>query len=738
MALEDGSDLLTLRPVARMAQILGQHLIRDNTVGVLELVKNGYDADAENVTVELRNLSEPAETEIVIEDDGTGMDGYTIRGPWSEPAHGGKQGAKDALKRTRKGRLPLGEKGVGRFAAQKLGRTLEMVTRPEGGDLEFRVTIDWDEFDKSDAYLDQVGFPLESRPPEVFAGDRHGTRLLMKGSPTPWRRSNVQALQASMMRLLSPSKEDTDFAVMLRCPEYPELESLDRWDVLERYQFRIDCRINGKGVADYVYTHRKPDGGTAPVEESGVNLWAEGDRDWQKRDPACGPLRIILHSWLRPVSNLKEYGITRKQLDELCGVSIYRDGFRVIPYGDKGSDWLRLDIRRTNQPGQKYGNNQIIGQVEITQDENRELVDKTSREGLWENDAYDDMSKIVLAAVSRLETESMEERGRGKKPTETVKTLKAKVDDLQRQVRELKTRQPENSPTGAGPEPPEDDVTGPATIEVPVSKLETIEKRAGEIDSSVGAVIREYSEAAEEKREVFLHLMGLGLFAERFTHEFDRLVAGMSASLVQLEEKHPHYRWTKMLRKNTDQLKNEIRLLSTARYVRRPPQEQTISVRAALDMTLDAYRSDIERDDVRYDITGGDFEADISLASISQVLGNVVSNALYWLNRKSEVNERRMHIGIDARNRSIAISNNGGPVPRHIRRILFERPFVTTKPDGRGVGLYISGEIMRKANGKVDLLPESDPRNRYQSASFLISLREEKGREDGVGQSNVD
>ena len=729
-SLENDSEHLALRPVARMAQILGEHLIRDNTVGVLELIKNGYDADAENVTVELKNLNEPTRTEIIIQDDGTGMDENAIKGPWSEPAHGGKQSDKDALKVSRKGRLPLGEKGVGRFATQKLGRTLEMVTRPKGSELEFKVAIDWDKFDKSDAYLDQITFPLERRPPEIFTGSSHGTRLLMKNSPTPWKRSGVRALQASMMRLLSPSKESKDFAVTFRCPEYPEMEDLDSGNVLEKFQFKIDCRISERGIASYTYTHRNSDGGITSNEESDANIWAGINESWQKRNPACGPLRIVLHAWLRPVSNLKEYELTKEQLDALCGISIYRDGFRIIPYGDKGDDWLRLDIRRTNQPSTRYGNNQIIGQIEITQEKNKELIDKTSREGLWENEAYSDMRDIALGVISRLETESMEERRKAKKQTDSTKTLKAKVEELQKEMHDLKASQREDPVTEAEPRPTGEPSVEPQTIRVPVGKIENIEKKASEIGSSVDEVIKEYSEATEEKREAFLHLIGLGLFAERFTHEFDRLVAGMSVNLEQLEKKHPHYRWIKILGRNLEQLKNEIHLISIARYVRKPPPEQMVSVRAALDMSLDAYKSNVERDRVQIEITGEDFEAYISLASISQVLENVVSNALYWLHLKSEITDRKLHIAIDKQNTSVIISNNAGPIQRHIRRVLFTQPFVTTKPDGRGLGLYISNEILKKNRGEIGFLSDSDPRNKYRMASFIISFSKEQPREN--------
>lgn len=725
-------DRLTLRPVARMASILGEHLIRDNTTGVLELIKNGYDADAENVLVELLHLSEPARTIVVIQDDGTGMDESTIKGPWSEPAHGGKQEDKDKLLRTKKGRLPLGEKGVGRFATQKLGRHLSMATRPEIGNTEYNVRIDWKAFDKTDVYLDQIGFPLlKKSPPEVFTGRRHGTRLEITEAVTPWKKANVERLQASLIRLLSPAQNVKNFTVVLRCAEYPELENLDKGDILEKFQFKIDCSIDDKGIASYSYYDRKPDGKIEEIKVEDTNLWSQVNEEWQKFHPMCGPFRVIIFAWLRPIENLRNYGLTREKLNVLCGASIYRDGFRIVPYGDLGDDWLGLDLRRTNMPGQKYGNNQLIGQVEVSQDSNKALIDKTSREGLQENQAFFDMRDLVLGVVSLIETESMEERSRAKKPAQTTKTLKKQVDELKQQVKELREsgEKPLEEPLAQDDDKnkqtlPKTEDQSKETVAVPREKLENLEEQTEKVETYVNEVISELTEIKEERREAFLHLMGIGLAAERFTHEFDRLVAGLSANLKSIEEKQPHNIAVKALRHIFDALKNEVALMGAARYVRKPPESQIVNVRKLIDMALNAHESYIEDSNIQVEFPqNGDFKVKISIASLSQVLDNIIANACYWLNGKSEINDRKVHVAIDPENKSIIISNNGPLVAPNIKRALFQGPFVTSKPDGRGLGLYIAKEILERNKGELDYLPEDDPRNKYGKTSFIISFK---------------
>lgn len=728
-----GTEKLRLRPRGRMVKILGEHLIRDNTVGVMELIKNGYDADAENVIVELKDLADPSRTEIVIEDDGIGMNEATIRGPWSEPAHGGKQEDKDRQKTSKKGRLPLGEKGVGRFAAQKLGRYLDMITRPENEQTEYHVSVDWDAFDKSDTYIDEVGLTLEKRKPVAFTGVRHGTRLEIREPRIPWKKSDVEKLQGALIKLLSPTNQIGDFAVHFVCPEYKDLQSLDRGDILEKYQFKIDCSIDDKGKAKYTYVHRFPDGKADPTEVPDNYVWSNASEDWEKYNPACGPLRVVIYAWLRKANNLESYGITKAQLDALSGIGIYRDGFRVLPYGDTGDDWLGLQLRRTNQPGEKYGINQIVGMVEIAQDKNKELIDKTNREGLQENQAYTDMKGMVLAVVSILETESLEERAKQTKPAESVKSLKVENKELKDRIAQLESRPQkvvdvpvEQAPPATGQDqPPPQQMTKEVVVEVPVKELQDIKEQVEKIETTADEAVEELSMVQEEKREAFLHLMGIGLAAERFTHEFDRLTRYLDNNLKSLEQQHPLYTSVKALRRVVDVLKNEVSLISVARYVRKEEAHPKTSVKTVVGLTLNAHDEALEEGkiQVEYD-PGPDFAVEISIASLSQVIDNVVANAIYWLGSKTEVNNRKLSVVVDSEDRSVTISDNGAPLAHNIKMALFKAPFITSKPNGRGLGLYISHQILKTHNASIEFLEEKDPRNKYGGSAFLLSFSE--------------
>ena len=169
-----------LRPRARIIRTLGDELISNETVAMIELVKNSYDADAKQVTVRFVGPLEKGKGRIEVIDDGTGMTLETIKSAWLEPATIIKAGKKRV---TSKRRRILGEKGVGRFAAAKLSEKFIMITRPEGSDDEFVVTFNWGDF-SHELYLDQVKCSWERRKAQALK--QHGTILVMDGLNTDW------------------------------------------------------------------------------------------------------------------------------------------------------------------------------------------------------------------------------------------------------------------------------------------------------------------------------------------------------------------------------------------------------------------------------------------------------------------------------------------------------------------------------------------------------------------------
>src|SRR5262249_41433109 len=149
------------KPRARLLRLIGAELISDEIVAITELVKNAHDADASSVTIEFHGVT-GSDGAIVIRDDGHGMDLDVLLRHWMEPA--GTSKASRGARVTRRGRRVLGEKGVGRFAADKLARKLQLISRRGGESQEICAFFDWDEFDSDARMLSEVKNRWETRP----------------------------------------------------------------------------------------------------------------------------------------------------------------------------------------------------------------------------------------------------------------------------------------------------------------------------------------------------------------------------------------------------------------------------------------------------------------------------------------------------------------------------------------------------------------------------------------------
>ena len=218
-----GSEELSLpfRPRARLLQLLGNELIGSPRLAVFELVKNAYDADADTVRVILENI-DAAEASIIVEDDGEGMTLDTIRNIWLVPGHDHRARQRAELRRTRKGRLPLGEKGLGRFAAHKLGNRIEVVTRADAQP-ECVVSIDWGSLIRNENLSDATA-RVSTRQPAEFLGQRTGTRVTVSElRDQNWTRGEVRRLQRQITTISSPFADvSDDFSPELEVPGHED------------------------------------------------------------------------------------------------------------------------------------------------------------------------------------------------------------------------------------------------------------------------------------------------------------------------------------------------------------------------------------------------------------------------------------------------------------------------------------------------------------------------------------
>ena len=239
------SSLVKFEPRARLLKLLGGELIRDDVMAIVELVKNAHDADASKIKLTF-NGTRSGDGEILVEDDGEGMGLEVFRTGWMQPA--GSRKRKKEFHYTRSGRRVLGEKGVGRFAVDRLGGQVQLISRARGEATELVADFDWDEFDDGDRPLSDVQSTLTERSPERFS-DNTGTLLKISGLRSRWTERNFRKLSSRLKRLISPFGNGDDFSILIKHHIEFQQNSTERTPSISNWVKGIHIRCAGQVLA---------------------------------------------------------------------------------------------------------------------------------------------------------------------------------------------------------------------------------------------------------------------------------------------------------------------------------------------------------------------------------------------------------------------------------------------------------------------------------------------------------
>ena len=657
-----------------MLLLLGDQLIRDAGLAVFELVKNAYDADAPECTVTMFNITEPEKARIIVRDNGTGMDIETITGVWLEPGTEFRADQRAEGRRSKNhNRLPLGEKGVGRFAAHKLGRDIKLVTR-KAGEPEVVVEINWDKFESS-RYLSEVAVNVVERQPVVFTGSKHGTQLeITRLREGDWTRGKVRDLYRAINSICSPFDKPEDFKAHLKLePTSDWIEGLlDIPQVLKLSLFRARGKIQGaKLVYDYRFVPlRKMDEKIKGRERTNVvtklmSVYPEKKALDLSSFDGIGEVKFDFHIFDREPSVLElstgdKTGL-KKFLDQNGGVRIYRDGMRVFDFGEPGNDWLDLGGRRVNVPTRRISNNVIIGAVSLDSASSRGLIEKTNREGFIENDAYVAFQQAVLFAITQIEAERA-------------------IDKLR--FRQQYSRQTKKEPV----------------VEELGELRVQLDKRG--LSTELGGYLDRIERQFVDVRDRLLTAAGPGLTLTVVVHEVEKIIKELVLAVKQGADKSKLTALVEHLSQMVDGLAFFARKSGNAK------EKASILVRQALFNTEYRLKAHGIKAINGVDLGSPDFSVKCARRLIIATLMNLIDNAIYWLENKGASN-RQIYLGttneLDDKP-SIVIADNGPGFIDPPEYVI--EPFFSRKPDGMGLGLHIANEVMKIHKGRL-LFPEA-------------------------------
>ena len=689
--LQESFETVPFRMHPRVFAALGENLVTDDVVAVIELIKNSYDAFAHNVWLRFRE--DPVKGKLLeIRDDGSGMTRETIKDVWCLVATPYKA-SNPTIERDNKVRRVVGEKGLGRFSAARLGRQLQMLTQAVSSPC-LEVSANWLSISQGEDVSESSVKVREF--PGISPFGKSGTLILISGLSEQWDAGRLEDLKENLSRLISPFSELDDFNIFLRGFGDGDAEEIliSSAEFLSRPKYRIEGTADAIGNIEGVYHFTHLARGEVLREKKVTMAWEstyEGIKNskrfhFSSERASCGPFSFEIRAWdIGPEDTLEiseifhyQRSLIRRSISTHKGVSVYRDGVIVLPKSDNTRDWLGLDLRRVSRVGNRLSTSQLVGYVSISANDNPKIEDTSDRERLVSSVEVSEFEAIIKAVVGLLEVERSKDRD--KPDREPMRNLfqKLSADTLIAQVDVL-------AEEGA---------------------------QASEVAPFVRAFSNSLSEARETIKRRFIYysrLATIGTIAQMLVHEIRNRTTVLGSFLKFVKTKLAFF-----LDKNDndricdahaavdslESLADSFAPLASRNY--RSGQRKSV-LEDRINGCMNMHREDIRSKGIQTKIPDSQTVVSIDPGELDAIILNLVINATYWMGEVPR-ETRRLELVIESicggeRVRLWVNDTGPGLDEGDVEKVFW--PGVTRKPGGIGMGLTVASELVEAHGGRM-------------------------------------
>nr|WP_319487767.1 sensor histidine kinase [uncultured Caproiciproducens sp.] len=681
-----------IRPAGRHVLTIGEELIQDQFAAIVELVKNAYDADSPNAIVCFKRIPQNNCLEIRIEDHGHGMSTKDVIDKWLVPSTTYKL----KERKSPQGRIMQGRKGIGRYAVSILGKDLLLETVDKSGQ-KTTLYIEWAQFSKYE-YLDQIDIPVQS---ETTIG-ASGTVLTVHADlniQEYWNDTTLKKLRFELKKLIPPKADttfDSSFQIELSFENFFTDESQNRveqilpYPILDLFDYRISGTISVEGKGILTYENQKI--------KNGVKEQFEFDCG----ETQCGKLIIDIRVYDRDkdaIDLLIQRGLkdentgnyvtkleARHLIDSVNGIGVYRNGFRIRPLGDADFDWLKLNEQRVQNPSMKIGSNQVAGYVYVESEEISHLEEKSARDGLKDNSAYDRLKTITSNVILELEQRRFVFRrklGLSNPGKKIEKQLEGLYDYSSL------TKSVASSLKKAGLSGEVIDEVADIISKEQTKKNETIEEIKKTVavyqgQATLGKIINIILHEGRRPLNYFKNqIPNLNFYGNRFVQSQDQNSATEIMHLAAGIED------------NASVFVNLFGRLDPLSAKRRETKSE-FSLAEALNGIVAVFENELKKENIIVNIQCFDETKFVGWKQdIYTIFANLIDNSIFWILEKNCSN-RQINISAaydDDKGIVIEYIDSGPGISDELLEsgVIFEPQF-TTKPKGTGLGLSIAGE----------------------------------------------
>lgn len=546
---------------------------------------------------------------------------------------------------------------------------------------------------------------------EVFTG----TIIVLENLRDNWKEKHMNRLQKDLRQLVAPDFiEQKPFKINLVAPE-----------------FKIEETTMINDILDANFAHIK-----ASLKENGKRMIIDyEDKNGEKRnidkilenEKLCGDTEVEIYYFIRDsknlITNTMGFSEIRKLLDIYCGIKIYRDNFRVKPYGDIGNDWLLLDQNKVKDThGYLVGNNQTIGTVKITDENNGMLVDATNREGIIENEAYEDLKSFVQECINIISEvrykRFIKEQDENEK---MLNTTREEQEKLKKETINIINESNKNIENISNSEQYN------AQIENTKKSLEAAGKNIIKYQENAKKIEDIYETRMNDtlaEANLYKNLASLGILSAEFGHETKDISSRTKTTLQLLNEEvsqlplnEKALKYIEILNRDLNRIIAYIDINNNFISNRKRKNGKDINIKKEIKEICDLYKPLIEEYgiDIKMDCDD-DITYDMYIMDLESIIINLFTNAFEQL-KKVEKRLIRIKVEDNENNITIRFSDTGEGI-KNIKEEEIFLPFRTTKENGIGLGMCIIKSMIEKYKGTIEIAKSEN----NKGAEFIIQL----------------
>lgn len=659
---------------------------------------------------------------IRIIDTGTGMSLKDLTSIFLVVGTASRKKAVEAAAEKKKTATPfLGEKGIGRLSAMRLGRKLSVSTTRSQDTHINRLNINWDDFDCMDAMLSDINiepYVGKMKLDEIISG----TRIAISNLTSNWTKARLSRMANEEFSVLTDPlatrRNRKRIALYWNGDRVPiplldsEFLTHSHAKIVGRYEIEEDekdPRILNPSLSyeifinDLGFDHPRE---IEPIRYRETDLISmiigkNSDIDHEALK-TVGPFEFEMYWYngrrLKHIEGIGDRTEVKQIKKQWTGIRLYRDGFRVYPYGSENDDWLELDRRALTQSGYVLNKTQFIGQVNIGRMQNPFLLDQTNREGLRETAEQSVMLRSLQYAIQSDLLQSMKRmESKHKKPRIDVKESKQFIGDLEKRAKTaLKSLRKTASPA-------EREILG--DLQGTIETVTELAKRARDKIDEVQADSRK-----------MIDMAGIGLLVEIVAHELARVSENALDNLNEIDStadvSDEVNDRLNALRASMKSINKRLRVLDPLSVSGRQRAEM-FSVIEVVNDILEGHSAKFIRHSVKPKLSFPDSGVRIRAVKgmVVQVIENLMANSLHWMALESDKNpsfEPILTIRVEEDPAVIYFEDNGPGIDPSLKDKVFELFYsLKERKTRRGLGLFIARDCAEHNGGSLELVEDN-------------------------------